>query len=147
MGLGESLMSYRLEITLQGCPKNPMNGSHGHWRSANSIRHKWKEMVRAAIANKLPPAPLEKAEITLIRNGSGLLDYDGLVASMKPVVDGLLPIYEKISLGGKRWKRGRAIWSGVIIDDSWSVTGDWRVKQFKVPKGQESTTIIITERT
>lgn len=139
-------MSYRLELTIPGAPSNPMNGSHGHWRQANATRQKWKEAVRLAASGKLPAEPLEKAQITLIRNGSGLLDYDGLVASMKSLVDGLLPIYEKIPLGGKRWKRGKPTWKGVIKDDSWEVTGDWKVVQYKVPRGQESTIIIITER-
>lgn len=46
-----------------------------------------------------------------------MLDFDGLVGSMKPVVDAL--------------KR-----CGVLADDSWAVTGAWNVTQKYRPKSE-----------
>ena len=53
---------------------------------------------------------LNRAEITLIRHCFRTLDYDGLVGSMKPVVDAFVS-------------------AGVLKDDSWNVLGIWNVDQ------------------
>lgn len=73
-------------------------------------------MVHCEIHKDLPPEPLKKAVITLIRFNYRMLDFDGLVASFKPVVDGMVQ-------------------AGVLIDDRWSVTGRWHVDQRFSPKG------------
>ena len=44
-----------------------------------------------------------------------MLDFDGLVGSVKPVIDGLTR-------------------AGVIKDDSWGVVGAWQVDQVFRPK-------------
>ncbi len=44
-----------------------------------------------------------------------MLDFDGLVGSMKPVIDALVTC-------------------GVLKDDSWAVTGPWECKQIFRPK-------------
>lgn len=67
--------------------------------------------------DKLPPAPLTKANITLIRHSPRMLDFDGCVGSLKPVVDALVTV-------------------GVLSDDSWSVVGRWNVDQKYRPKSQ-----------
>jgi hypothetical protein len=64
-----------------------------------------------------PNAPLEKANITLIRHSHRTLDYDGLVGSLKPVVDALVSC-------------------GVLSDDSWKVLGRWNVDQRFRPKAK-----------
>jgi hypothetical protein len=46
-----------------------------------------------------------------------MLDYDGLVGSLKPVVDALVS-------------------AGIVLDDRWSVLGAWRVDQRFRPKKQ-----------
>lgn len=62
------------------------------------------------VRNKLPPTPLKKARITIVRHFWRTLDYDGLVGSMKPIVDALVD-------------------AGVLIDDNYKVTGPWIVTQ------------------
>ncbi len=65
--------------------------------------------------HKLPPEPLKKARIRLVRHFYKTLDYDGLVGSMKPVVDALVT-------------------SGVLIDDSWKTLHVWDCDQVFRPK-------------
>lgn len=72
-------------------------------------------MVFWSTRGKLPTAPLQKARIVIVRHSFRMLDYDGLVGSMKPVVDALVT-------------------AGVLIDDNWGVTGPWIVKQTFRPK-------------
>lgn len=62
------------------------------------------------VRGKLPAAPLTKAKIRIVRHFYRTLDYDGLVGSMKPVVDALVS-------------------AGVIKDDSWTTLGVWDVTQ------------------
>jgi hypothetical protein len=65
--------------------------------------------------NAIPLSPLAKAHIRLIRHSHRTLDFDGLVGSLKPVVDSLVS-------------------AGVILDDRWSVLGKWDVDQVFRPK-------------
>lgn len=74
-------------------------------------------MIACSTSLKLPPRPLEKAQITLVRYSHRMLDFDGLVGSMKPVVDGLVT-------------------AGVLKDDSFGVTGPWAVNQRFRPKNE-----------
>jgi hypothetical protein len=67
------------------------------------------------LVGEAPTSPLTKAKLTIVRHYYRTLDYDGLVGSMKPVVDGL-------------------IHAGVISDDSWGVLGQWDVSQKFRPK-------------
>ena len=64
---------------------------------------------------KLPKSPLPMVSIEIIRHSHRTLDFDGAVASVKPVVDALVS-------------------AGVMIDDSWKVTGAWLVDQKFRPK-------------
>lgn len=86
-------MSYRLELRLIGLPKriNQMSGTHWAVRAREAT--KWK----ARLAGKMiltrqspPPAPLQRAKVTLVRHSSRCPDYDGLVVSFKPVMDALV---------------------------------------------------------
>jgi hypothetical protein len=77
--------------------------------------HMWDKLIAAECNKKKPNSPLSKANITLIRHSWKMLDYDGLVGSMKPVVDALVTC-------------------GVLIDDRWNVTGEWNVHQRFRPK-------------
>ena len=65
----------------------------------------------------LPAEPLSKANITLVRHAHRMLDFDGLVGSMKPIVDALVT-------------------AGVLVDDSWTVLGRWNVDQRFRPKAK-----------
>lgn len=103
--------SYRLEFTLPGLPKIITNGNQGNWRAKHFGKKEWQ--IKTANMSRIigiPYVPLTKALVTLIRYSSVEPDYEGLVASFKPILDGLV--------------RG-----GVIIDDRMSVIGkptyDW----------------------
>jgi hypothetical protein len=58
---------------------------------------------------------LIKAKVRLVRHFYRFLDFDGCVASMKPVVDALVDC-------------------GVLVDDGWKVTGKWDVDQVFRPR-------------
>jgi len=72
-------------------------------------------LIACECSDKKPIKPLEKAKIDIVRYSHRTLDYDGLVGSMKPVVDALVSC-------------------GVLKDDSWKVTGQWNVNQRFRPK-------------
>jgi len=71
--------------------------------------------VENAVKNHRPLTPLEKCTITIERCFFRFLDYDGAVASVKPVIDGL-------------------IHSDIIKSDSYKVTGPWLLTQTFRPK-------------
>lgn len=68
-------------------------------------------------SGKLPKTPLTKARISIVRHYYRMLDYDGLVGSLKPVVDAFVSC-------------------GVLKDDSWNVLGPWNVSQVFRPKSE-----------
>lgn len=76
---------------------------------------KWDFLIAGMCRGKLPKKPLEKAKIRIVRHFWRFLDYDGLVGSMKPIVDALVDC-------------------GVLVDDSWKVLGQWDVSQEFRPK-------------
>lgn len=83
-------------------------------------------MVKETLG-KLPPQPLVKAHVHLIRHSNRLLDYDNCVSSFKGIVDSLVD-------------------AGVMIDDSYKVTGPWLVEQrYRPKKDGPLLEIIITE--
>jgi hypothetical protein len=77
----------------------------------------WDRLIYCLLREKnaIPPSPLTKAHIRLIRHSHRTLDFDGLVGSLKPVVDSLVS-------------------AGVILDDRWNVLGKWDVDQIFRPK-------------
>jgi hypothetical protein len=85
-----------------------------HW----SQRHRWYRIVGQEVAVLLlaskqkPPTPWPRVRITAVRHSPRSLDFDGLVASLKPAVDALVRC-------------------GVMVDDTWQVTGQWDVSQQK----------------
>lgn len=86
-----------------------------HRLKANKQRKYWYDQVALITIGKKPKSPLVSAEITIVRHYYRFLDWDGCVASMKPVVDGL-------------------IHCGIILDDSYKVTGPWNVSQEFLPR-------------
>ncbi len=104
-------MSYRLQLSLDSLPKS-LNIKLRSNRFKNHKENKsWDLMIACEVSNHgKPKTPLKKAHITLIRHSNRTLDYDGLVGSMKPVVDALVSC-------------------GVLKDDSWNVLGKWNVDQ------------------
>lgn len=82
---------------------NP-SGRSTHWRLKHAEAKHWKKEVAIAVACKQPPAPLERARLTLVRYSSVSPDPDGLVSGFKHVIDGLRD-------------------AGVIANDRWENIG------------------------
>lgn len=82
-------MIYRLEIVLFGLPPTP-NYRHGHWTKLMKSNAEWrKKGALSCMAQKRPANPLTKAKLTCTRFSTRELDYDNLVSSFKPIIDGL----------------------------------------------------------
>lgn len=81
-------MSYRHGFIIHELPKTTNAQSSMHWRAKMKYVRYWHEMVW--MVRKIPPAPLLRAKLTLTRFSSSEPDFDGLVSSFKPVIDGLV---------------------------------------------------------
>jgi hypothetical protein len=120
-------VSGRIEFEISGTPKatNALLGRHKQVVAKNA--DEWKGLVAWMLRKVGRPArPFMRARITLHRFGNRMLDYDGLTASFKPVVDGLVE-------------------QKVLWNDTWSVTGKWDVDQFPCPKGQDRIRVVVEE--
>lgn len=98
-------MSYLLEFELEGLPSLQVAGSGGgHWRKRHAEIKRWKQAVRGAVLGNfdLPDEPLARVRMRCERFSHREPDWDNLVASFKPIRDGLVEI-------------------GVMIDDKPSV--------------------------
>lgn len=84
------LKPYTLNITVPGLPKriNQMSGRTWYVRSAES--KKWLSSISAYAT--IPPNPIRRAKLTLVRFSSRCPDYDGLVSSFKHVIDALVTL-------------------------------------------------------
>lgn len=71
-------------------PPSP-NNLVGHWRFRHRNTQLWRNEVYYAVvqSSERPSAPYPKATVSIDRRSIGILDEDNLVASMKPVIDGL----------------------------------------------------------
>lgn len=103
-------MKYSLHLTFHSLPKSLNKLLRTNRFKSNNQNKAWDWMVFGMVRGKLPAAPLTKAKIRIVRHFYRTLDYDGLVGSMKPVVDALVS-------------------AGVIKDDSWTTLGVWDVTQ------------------
>lgn len=106
---------YTLTLEIKGLPKstNQLLGSSWGKKKDNAVL--WKKIVKDYVRGKEPPEPLTRVKLSLVRCNYRTLDYDGCVASMKPVVDGLVE-------------------AGVLQNDTWKITGKWDVDQEFRPK-------------
>lgn len=102
---------YKLQIEINALPKSLNKTLRSYWAEQRRQHQWWHFAVGLKIRQKdLPPKPLEKATIRVTRHFYRSLDFDGLVGSMKPVIDALVT-------------------NGVLIDDNWKVTGPWIMNQ------------------
>ena len=106
---------YFLQLQFIETPKSLNKTLRTHFHGRNSQHKSWQMKVHSETKWQKPPKPLEHARIKIIRNAHRMLDYDGLVGSMKPVVDALVRC-------------------GILKDDSYKVTGPWDVTQKFRPK-------------
>ncbi len=125
-------MGYRLYIQLDQLPKSLNKKLRSHRFKNHSENKSWDNLICNQFLNwdtgaKLPKTPLKRAKISILRHAHRTLDYDGLVGSMKPVVDALVS-------------------AGVLSDDSWNVLGKWDVDQrFRAKKEGQLLEIIVQE--
>lgn len=84
----DTVEKYFLEIELPYVETDPNNILGRHWRSKHSRFQKTKNDIYRLTLGKTPKTPLTKFKISIVRHASGYLDFDNLVASMKPVIDG-----------------------------------------------------------
>lgn len=106
---------YQIKIELNALPKSLNKKLRGHWTKNHRENCHWDTMIYSLVRYKLPPTPLNKAKIKIVRHFWAKMDFDGLVGSLKPVVDALVT-------------------AGVLIDDKWDVLGAWEVDQVFRPK-------------
>lgn len=119
---------YQLQIEIDAFPKSLNKKLRGHWGKNHRENCLWDTLIFQLVRYKLPPAPLSKAKIKIVRHFWAKMDFDGLVGSLKPVIDALVT-------------------SGVIKDDRWDVLGAWEVDQvFRAKKLGPLLQIEITER-
>lgn len=117
---------YKLEFELASTPKATNRILYSHWRNVKRNADVWKNLVQWAVKGKQPKSPLKKVKLKLTRYNYRTLDYDGLVASFKPVVDGL-------------------VHARVLKDDNWKITGIWEVTQEYRPKGHDGIKVEVFE--
>jgi hypothetical protein len=68
--------------------RNPLNGSHRHWRVEHRRRAMVATVVGLAVKNRVREVPLPVVvTVTRVANSQGLDPHDGLPASCKQVVD------------------------------------------------------------
>lgn len=118
---------YKLFIRLDRLPKSLNKKLNAHYHKRNRENKVWDLIIHAECLRKMPLSPLSKANITIIRHSHRFLDYDGLVGSLKPVIDAFVTC-------------------GVLEDDSWNVVGRWNVDQkFRKKKEGDLLEILIQE--
>lgn len=114
-------MGYHLELELavQSTDSNKILGRH--WRSKHEVFERVKSEIFLKTRGKTPAQPLENFQISVSRQSSRTLDYDNLIASLKPYIDGL-----KLS--------------GIIKDDSWQfirqINTDQKISKNRIIKIQ-----------
>lgn len=117
---------YSLEFILPGTPKAPNKLlGHSFW-TKHKNSEQWRVAVGLTVLRRGPEKPLERVKIELERRAPRTLDYDGLVASFKPVVDGLVE-------------------HQILKNDTWPITGPWSVNQVYAPRGKEHIWVRVTE--
>ena len=96
-------MLYTLDFEIMGTP--PSLNARLHWRARHRENAKWKSLVGTSVLLfHRPPYPLPRAKLTLTKFSIQRPDYDNLVTSMKPIIDGLVEC-------------------GVLVDDHWDIIG------------------------
>lgn len=117
-------MKYKLQVELAGLPKTYNSLGRTHWAIKANEAKKWRKEVAFSVIAERPKEPLQKAKVTLIRFSSNCPDFDGLVSSFKPVIDGL--------------KDGK-----ILVDDKMSCIGSPTYKWEKAPPGKGKIRIVV----
>lgn len=75
---------------LEGLPKTPNALLRKHWAIVSKEHKRWHSYVWAATLDSKPDTPFKRVDLTFVRMSSSRPDYDGLVGSFKPIIDGLV---------------------------------------------------------
>ena len=106
---------YVLEFEVTGTPPTLNTYLRMFHMKRHAENNRWYESIHyTLLSQKLPKPekPLSYFKLSFTRYAARMLDYDNLVASFKPVCDGLKK-------------------AGLIADDRWDMTGPWEVTQEK----------------
>lgn len=101
---------YELKIELNELPQSLNVKLRKHWTKQRRESKLWDTLIYQKVFRKLPPSPLKRAKLRIVKHFWRTMDFDGFVGSLKPVVDALVT-------------------AGVIEDDSWKVLQAWEVDQ------------------
>ena len=116
---------YKLELYIPQVPPSLNRTLRMHYHKRNHAYKEWYTLLGYKIKDK-PKEPLERFKITIVRHFFRQLDYDGLVASYKPVVDSLKHC-------------------NVILDDRYCCSGPWDITQKFRPKVKKALTYLKVE--
>ena len=101
---------YTLKIELNDLPESLNKKLRKHWTKNHKENSLWDTLIYQKVFRQLPPTPLKRAKLRIVKHYWRTMDFDGFVGSLKPVVDALVT-------------------AGVIEDDSWKVLQAWEVDQ------------------
>lgn len=94
-----------IRVEINELPKTQNQLNSMHWRSRHNHARKWHQLVHFAMAaHRTDEMPIKSCELILTRHSSRQCDFDGLVGSFKPIIDGLVK-------------------SGVLLDDRPEIIG------------------------
>lgn len=107
---------YTLAFELPGLPKTTnKTRRNGHWSDTHKDTKGWKKQVWVEVLQRgKPKAPLARARLVLTRYSSVAPDYEGLVSTFKPLIDGLTE-------------------NGVIANDTFDIIGRPDYRWVKAP--------------
>ncbi len=134
---------YNLVIDLVGVPELPNTIGRRHFRQQAEHTLYWRSYIARKVGSLRPPEPLAFSRVTIelwrYRRG----DRFNVIASCKPLLDGLLP--------PKRYHRARrlvvTVGAGVIVDDAdqYFYGGSPTVKVHTIRKPEKPHTRITVE--
>jgi len=101
---------YQLQIEINELPQSLNKKLRKHWTKNHRENNLWDTLIYQKVFRQLPPTPLKRAKLRIVKHFWRTMDFDGFVGSLKPVVDALVT-------------------AGVIEDDSWKVLQAWEVNQ------------------
>ncbi len=117
--------NYHLLIEIPDLPLLPNRLQRSHWRTIQAHTKAWHALVYRHASSHVPYEPLQRAELVLTRHSATEPDPDNLMASWKPLIDGLQRV-------------------GILVNDKReNVELDARWVKCKIGKGK--VTIEITE--
>jgi hypothetical protein len=119
-------VTFKLSFEIEDLPKTVNAQASMHWRAKGDYVRAWHRSVWLAVGNRKPKEPLKTAKLILTRYSSTEPDYDGLVGSFKPIVDGLIQ-------------------AGVLINDKMSNIGQSVYRWEKAPRGKGKIQVIVQE--